>query len=396
MPAPIRLFNAMPDALALACFSLDEESLFKAARKHTGLSDFGDEDFLAPFRLLLEDLQASENFTAWGRLTARMILLQELQSRLCVEDRMRQHPDILAENVRSPVIIAGLPRTGTTHLHNLLSEVGGLRFMPMWQTLEPVQNPRQKTDRRRRTNDIAMTMANYICPLVHRMQKMETDLPFEELTICALCYRSFAFESAFRVPHYRAWYAKADHTSGYLYLKKILQLLQAEGSMPGKPAGSHWVLKSPQHVDQLPAIVRAFPDAKIVLTHRDPVRAVLSMVTMMLYVSRMLYTPDRRHAEAKAWVDRLEQMLRDSREQVRHLPKGQVIDVHFDEFMKEPQRTIEQVLAFANVEFDDKSRQAITEHLQHNIRYRYGRIDYCFEDIGISEGELKERFSFYT
>lgn len=395
LPAPIRLLNTMPDALARACFSLSEDSLFKTARKRTGLSDFGDEDFLAPFRLLLTDLHASDNFTPVGRLTARTMLLKQLQARLCVEDRVRRHPEIQTEEVRSPVIIAGLPRTGTTHLHNLLSEVSGLRFVPLWQTLEPVQNPRHKTDRRRQDCDFIFSMSHYVLPLLRRMHEMVTDMPHEELTLSALCYRSFVFEGAFQAPHYRAWYAQADHTTGYLYLKKILQIFQAEGPMLGKQADSRWVLKSPQHVDQLPAIVRAFPDARIVLTHRDPVRVVLSMVTMMLYISRQIYKPSRLHAEARAWVDRLEQMVRDSREHARHLPKGQVIDVYFDEFMKEPLRTIERVLAFADVEFDSKSRQAITDHLQHHPRDRYGRIEYRFEDFGLNEGELKERFREY-
>jgi len=117
------------------------------------------------------------------------------------------------------------------------------------------------------------------------------------------------------------------------------------------------------------------------------------MVTMMLYTRRQMYGPQNRLIEAKAWVDRLEKMLRTSRQQAALLPASQVMHVDFDEFMKEPKRTIEQVLAFANVELNDVSRKAIEAHLQQHTRDLHGRIDYCFEDIGLSEGELRERFA---
>jgi hypothetical protein len=395
LPLPVRLFNRIPDSLAKNWFKFDEASLFEAAKKNTGLADFGDTDFLVPFRVLQNDLQKTANFTAIGRLTVLIILLQQLQSRLCVENKLRDNPGIAAQKITSPVFIAGLPRTGTTHLHNLLSEVHHLRYMPLWQTLEPVRNPKHKVDHRRRNSDFSMRMTNYIIPLFRRMHEMVTDMPHEELTICALGYRSFFFEGTFQVPGYRQWYTSQSHEKGYEYLKRTLQILQTEAAPGNKTTNARWVLKSPQHVDQLQTIINVFPDAKIILTHRDPARAVLSMITMMLYTSRQVYKPTRLREEATAWVERLEQMLRRSREQAKQLPSSQVMDVHFDQFMKAPEQTIRDVLHFAGIPYDTVSEAAIMKHLHQHARDQHGRIDYHFEDFGLSENEVRERFAFY-
>lgn len=397
LPGPVRLLNRFPASLMrkYACF--DEQALLEQARCSTGLADFGDDDFLEPFRILLEDLNNSDNFTLMGRITAHTILQQQLCARLNIEDRLKHDVSIADDVVDRPVIIAGLPRTGTTHLHNLLSQVTGLRYLPWWQTLDPVQSwqQRQQRDRRRSVNRVRLGVAGYILPLFKRMHEMELDMPHEELTLSALCYRSFFFESAFQAPRYRAWYASQDHSRGYAYMKRILQILQSEGPAQGKAADARWILKSPQHVDQLDAILRVYPDAKIILTHRDPVRAVLSMITMILYSSRQVYRPTRLKQEAAAWLDRLEQMLRRSREQAGRLPAANILDVHFDRFMEDPQQTITEVLDFAGVENDARSQAAIRRHLQSHTRDRHGRIDYSFADLGLDEQTVAERFAFY-
>jgi len=395
LPAPIRLLNTLPEFLVRRTTALEENRLLDKARRATGLSDFGDEDFLLPFRLLLADLNRYDHFTNLGRITAQTILHQQLCARLHLEDKLKHSPDIRQQNIVSPVIIAGLPRTGTTHLHNLLSEIQGLRYMPFWQTLQPATPAGNGKDRRRLAADMAVYSVKHIIPLFPRMHEMETDEPHEELTVCALCYRSFFFEGAFQVPGYRQWYADNSHEKGYSYLKQTLQILQAETAPGNKMADARWVLKSPQHVDQLETILKVFPDAKLILTHRDPVRAVLSMITMMLYASRQVYKPVRLREEANAWVDRLEQMLRRSQEQAQRIPSSKIFHVNFDEFMAAPKRTIQKVCDFAEIELDAASEQAVEKHLQSHTRDRHGKIDYRFEDIGIKEAELRERFSFY-
>jgi hypothetical protein len=376
---------------------LEEKSLLEKACRKTSLNDFGSKVFLQPFRLLLKDLNQYNQYTAMGRITTHTILQQQLCARLTIEDRLKNDSSFGEQKIDRPLIIAGLPRTGTTHLHNLLSQVNSLRYLPFWQTLDPVlaTSNQGKWDPRRLYNRLRLVAANYILPLFRRMHEMELDTPHEELTLSALCYRSFFFEGAFQVPNYRDWYAAQDNTQGYEYLKSILQILQTEEAPGNKRRNARWIMKSPQHVDQLDSILMAFPDAKIILTHRDPVRAVLSMITMILYASRQVYRPTRLREESRAWVDRLEGMLRRSQQQAQRLSPSQVLDIHFDEFMADPLNTIRQIQQFADIEIDDQSQRAIRTYLDHNTRDRHGRIDYHFEDLGLDEAEIKERFAFY-
>jgi len=399
LPLPVRLLNGLPDALIRRFTRLDEKSLMDAALKETGLQDFGDEDFRTPLRILLQDFDTFDHFTAMGRITVRTILLEQLCARLCLQEQQKRQAAFAQQVVDRPVFIAGLPRTGTTHLHNLLSCASHLRYLPLWQTLHPIAPLPGEADRRRRAADLAVHGTGYIIPLFKRMHEMATDEPHEELTLCALGYRSFFFEGAFQVPNYRAWYANTSQVKGHEFLKQVLQLLQMETAPGQKDPAARWILKSPQHVDQLETILQVFPDARLILTHRDPVRAALSMITMILYTSRQVYRPTRLKEEARAWVDRLEQMLRSSQQQAQAIatgPRGQqLFHVYFDRFMANPEQTIRDVCSFAEVPLDEHSRAAISAHLQSHIRDRHGKIDYRFEDLGLIEAELRERFGFY-
>ncbi|WP_348672211.1 sulfotransferase [uncultured Abyssibacter sp.] len=399
LPWYVRLVNHMPGTWIERWLPLTLEAELDRARRVTGLSEFGDDAFIEPLSLVLEDLNRSDHLTNMGRLTGHAVVAMQLQARLCLEHLIASHPEVERIPVTAPIFIAGLPRTGTTHLHNLLSQVSALRFIPYWQTLSPVGHPGHRSVQasvkaRRRQHRVSLFCAEHVVPALKRMHEMELDMPHEELTLCALDYRSFFFEGIFQAPRYRAWYAAQDNTPGYRYLRRILQAITFEAATPGDPT-RRWILKSPQHLDQLPAILRAFPDARIIRTHRDPARAVLSMITMVLYSTRQCYTPENRFAEARAWVDRLEGMLRRSVEQSDQLPEGSVMDVQFDAFMQAPEDTVRQVLAFAGVEYDAASARAVNTHLQSHTRDRHGRIDYRFEDLGLDEAEVRERFSFY-
>lgn len=395
LPLPVRLLNAVPDALIRRFTRLDEQRLLQRASRATGLEDFGDEDFRAPFRLLLEDLNTLDHFTPMGRITVQTVLHEQLCSRLCLQEKLKRQPDVARQKIDRPVFIAGLPRTGTTHLHNLLSQSTQLRHLPLWQTLHPIAPQPGQADRRRRAADLAVNATGFIIPLFKRMHEMATDAPHEELTLCALGYRSFFFEGAFQVPKYRDWYANHSQVKGYEFLKQVLQMLQQEPAQGNKSPGARWILKSPQHVDQLEAILAVFPDARLILTHRDPARAVLSMITMILYTSRQVYRPRRLREEARAWVDRLEQMLRRSQQQAASIAGDRILHLSFYAFMEKPESTLESVGEFAQIDLDALSRQAIQRHLASNARDRHGRIDYCFESLGLDEAEIRARFDFH-
>ncbi len=388
LPRPARLLNAIPDHLAARLAPLDEASLLAAARRRTRLDDFGDEGFREPLGLLLGDLAADDCLTPLGRLAARAIFGQLLRARLRVEDRLARDPAMASRELPAPIVIVGLPRTGTTHLHNLLSRVPALRFLPLWESVAPV-GPSGYPDLRRLGCAVRLRQIDYLIPLFRRMHEMQVDLPHEELQLSALTFRSFFFEGSFRLPRYRPWYAAGDHSGAYRYLRRVLLTLQRSR------ASERWVLKSPQHLDQLGALSSAFPGSKIVRTHRDPVRAVLSLATMITYTRRICYRNVDPMAEARSWAERLEQMLRRSLERAEAVPRDRVLDVSYEAFVKDEWATLERVFEFAEVEVDAAGRDAIRAELDASGLGRRGLFEYRFEDLGLDAGELRERFRFY-
>jgi hypothetical protein len=232
-------------------------------------------------------------------------------------------------------------------------------------------------------------MGFYLAPLMTRMHEMGAWLPHEELQLSAVTFRSFLFEGLCRVPSYQRWYASRDHHAAYLELRQLLQLLSAgEGAQ-------RWLLKSPQHLEQIGPMLGAFPDAKVIRTHRDPVRAALSLATMLTYSRRALHARFDAGAEARSWVDRIEQMLRRSVEQERLLPSGQVMDLRFHEFIADPFGCVKRAFDFAGRPLDRGVEAAVRGHLAANPRGGKGSIAYRFEALGLDAGEMRERLRFY-
>jgi hypothetical protein len=390
LPALLRAVNALSDGAARRAIPLGEASLLAAARRRTGLRVFGD-GIREPLALLLEDLESDAHLTPFGRLTARSILGQILRAHLRVEDALARRPAVAGLPVHAPIVIVGLPRTGTTHLHHLLAQVPALRSLPFWESIAPLPGRLAAwglPDARRLRARLRLRQIDAMLPLFRAMHAMAVDLPHEELQLSALTFRSFFFEGAFRLPHYRRWYAAGDHREAYRYLRRVLQLLQ---SLRG---GERWVLKSPQHLDQLDALAAAFPDLRIVRTHRDPARAVLSLATMITYTRRVCYRNLDPAAEARGWVERAEQLLRRSQQQAERLARERVLDVSFDALRADPVGTVERVLAFAELPLDTAARRAVDAYLARHRPARSGRVDYRFEDLGLDRAALDERFRF--
>lgn len=390
LPPLARAWNRVPDAVAARLVPLDLEALERAARRQTGLDDFGGDDYREPLALLLADAAADDRITPLGLTTIRSMLLQSLATRLCVQHAFTAARGRALPSVTAPLVIVGLPRTGTTHLHNLLASVPALQFLPLWQSIAPFRPPGWRgrlPDLRRLHTAFRLRMIDHLLPRLRAMHAMEVDLPHEELQLCAPAFRSFFFETSFDVPRYRAWYIGRQHSDAYDYLRRVLQLLQ-------HGPGRRWVLKSPQHLDQLPALLSAFPDAIILRTQRDPARAALSLITMLLYTRRVLYRHVDVPAAARAWADRLAQMLRDGAQQAAALPAAQRYDVDFERFVADPVGTVEQILRFAGIGWDAATREAVTAYQRSAPPHRHGRIIYDVAALGLDRDELREKFAF--
>ncbi len=395
LPFALRALNALGGPIVRRAASLDLDQLLATAQARTGLSEYGDPGFREPLGVLLEAFERDANLSALGRIASRGLVLQLLVNRLRIEDLFIRHPEIERETTLRPIIIAGLPRTGTTHLHNLISQDPSLRSLPYWESLEPVADPREKPGADGRDPRVArcakgLAMVHRVMPLFPLMHEMTPDARHEEIQLLAIAFSTMLFESSYFVPSYAEWYKKGDQRPAYRYLRRCLQALQ------WLRGPKRWVLKSPQHLEQQAALIEIFPDATFVQTHRDPVRITASLCTMIAYGNRMNARRVDPASVGRYWAARTEDLLRGSITGRAALPPAQVIDVHFVQFMKDDVATAERVLEFAGHPMTDAARAAVRTFMDANPRGKHGTIEYRLADVGLDEAERRAALRFYS
>ena len=393
-PLAWRAANAAAAPFAKRVLNLDEASLLAAARRRERLDDFGDESFREPLRVLIDAFEREANLSPLGRAMTRQLLVGLLATRLRLAQLLREHPEIRDERIEAPIVILGLPRTGTTHLHNMLGEIPSLRALPYWESLEPIP---PKTVREGRAPDLrakrcagALKLIEFVMPLFPAMHEMGVDAPHEEIQLLAVEFRTMLFEASTVVPSYGAWYRDHDQTGAYRSLKTMLQALQ------WLRGPRRWVLKSPQHLEQIRPLLTVFPDARVVHTHRDPARVVASMCTMLAYGLRMQSARVDPRAIGRDWGDRIAGMLEASLRDRPLVPASQALDLPFDAFMADAVGAALRVCRFADLPDDSTTRRRLEEYQAANPRGRHGTIDYRLEDFGLDAASLRKRLRFYS
>ncbi len=385
----------MMTAMAPGC-PLDADALHAQASADTGLHDFGPDDYRERLDVYLAALRDIDGLHGAGEVNFYGQLLQVLKNRLLLTDLLSRHPEIDDIELRSPVVIAGLPRTGTTHLHNLLATPPTFRTMPYWESVEPFplpaevgRNP-QEPDPRRARMDVAVSVINTVMPHFALMHEMTTDHVHEEIQLLANDVSTMLLETLSDVPRWRDYYQAHDQTPHYEYLARQLKAMQF------LRGGRRWLLKSPQHLEQVPVLDRVFPDSIVVFTHRDPVPVALSMIAMITYSARIHRSPVPVERIAGYWIDRLEQMLTSLIHDRDTLGPERSIDIRFDDFMANELGVAEHVYDLAGEPFTEQARTAIADYLAGHQRGRLGNVETSYEMFGLTEDSLRARFAPYV
>lgn len=381
---------------------LNVESILAEAEATTGLSDWGDPGFRERLALLCDDWGADEGLRNLGRLTLRSKLLQHACSRLLIRDRFRRHPEIHDIQIQRPIIVAGLPRSGTTHLLNLMAADERLRSLPLWESYEPVPRPGEAlladgSDPRYQRCLQAWQAMQTMTPHLAAMHPMHPDHIHEELELMGPNFGSYNYEWLSPCPRWRDHYYHEDQGYQYEYMRDVLKLLtwQQRQSEPGEARSERWVLKCPQHLEQLPILRRVFPDATVALTHRDPVAVIQSCITMLAYGQRMNRKQVQLQALLDYWSDRVEHLLRACVADRDTWPAEQSLDVPFRQFIADDLGTVERIYALADLPMTATAREALQTFIQVH-REDYGRIRYDLEgQFGVRPEALRERFQFY-
>ena len=378
-------------SMAAEC-PLDADALHAKAAAETGLTDFGPDDYRERLEVYLAALREIDGLQAPGIVNFHAQILQLLKNRLLLNDLLARHPEIRDIELLPPVVIAGLPRTGTTHLHNLLAAGPTFRTIPYWESVEPFPLPAERgiePDPRKARMDVAVEFMNAAMPHFPLMHEMTSEHVHEEIQLLANDFSTMLFETLAHVPRWRDHYLSHDQTSSYEHLSLQLKALQF------LRGGRRWLLKSPQHLEQLPVLDAVFPGVVVVFTHRDPVPVVLSMLAMLTYTARMHRSPVPVHEIAASWTDRLQLMLNALVRDRDLIPPERSVDVHFDEFMADELDTAERIYELAGEPRTPASRAAMIGYLDNHQRGRLGRIATSAEMFGLDERDLPVRFARY-
>jgi len=382
----------MMATMAPSC-PLDADALHAQASADTGLHDFGPDDYRERLDIYLDALRDIDGLHEAGVVNFYGQLLQLLKNRLLLTDLLSRHPEIDDIELQPPVVIAGLPRTGTTHLHNLLAAPPTFRTMPYWESNEPFPLPNEagaEPDPRRMRMDGAVGVVNMVMPHFPLMHEMTTDHVHEEIQLLANDISTMLFETLAEVPRWRDYYRAHDQTPHYEYMGLQLKAMQF------LRGGRRWLLKSPQHLEQVPVLDRVFPGSIVVFTHRDPVPVALSMIAMITYSARMHRSPVPVEQIANSWIDRLDQMLGALVRDRDTIGPQRSIDVRFDDFMSDEVGVAERVYALAGEPFTDDARGAIADYLAGHRRGRLGNVETSCEMFGFNEDALHARFKPYV
>ena len=329
------------DRAGVELVSLDESRLADAACRTAGVSDFGDESFRGPLSMLLPALASEARLTLIGRIAARADIVGLLVNRLQLEADRRRQPGISDEQIRRPLFIVGLPRTGSTLLHQLLAQDPAARVARAWEVMEPSPPPEYhayETDPRIARAARRLRWFDRIAPDFKKIHPLGAELPLECIAIMSASFVSPRFHTTYHVPSYQSWLASADLDPAYQFHRRFLQQLQWR-----VPAG-HWVLKAPSHVFGFDALFRTYPDALVVQTHRDPLTVLASVASLTLILQRA-FTDHLDVAEIGAevtqrWSSGLERAM-----QTRLDPRldERFLDVRYQELLRDPLASVRRI-----------------------------------------------------
>ncbi len=381
-------------AVGLPLARLDEETLLARAAQRTGLDDFGDDGFHEPLRRLLASLESEAALTPFGRLVARRELGRLLENRLRMHDTFKRHPEMGSAGIQRPLFVIGLPRTGTSILHELLAQDPGNRVPMTWEVMDPWPPP----ERASFENDPRIAQVEHhfrgidrVLPGFQAMHPMGARLPQECVAITAHEFSSLIFHTSYRVPSYQRWLEGADLRPVYASHRRWLQYLQ------WRCPAERWVLKSPGHLWALDALLAIYPDARIVQTHRDPLQVVASLVSLITKLRGLASDATNPLEIGTDWAARLAAGLRLAG-QARERQGGrtaQFLDVRFADLVGREIEQVRRIYDHFGMQLRPEAEARMRRFLAENPRDKHGTHRYSLGFAGLDAERLRPGFADY-
>lgn len=393
----LRLADRVAGLCGLLNSPLSADALILQAQRRTGLTDFGDTGFNEPLRNFLGSCSAESSLGLIGRAATRWDVVRFLINLLRMQAAEQADPGIENQEIKRPIFITGLPRSGTTFLHRLMMADQRNRAPLVWQTIYPYPELGVRPDARdQRVARVTrqLRVFEFLAPEFRGLHPLDATSPQECSEINAHVFRSLRFDSNYHIPSYRAWLdADIDrHQPAYRFHKRFLKHLQHQDP----EAGSQWVLKCPEHLFALHAIKAVYPDARMIFVHRDPVKVLLSVAKL----TEVLRRPFTRHIEraqigrdeSARWLDGTRRMMEVAGDGGFSEP---VCHVHHIDLVTDPVSTVEQVYKHFGLDLPETAMAGMQQYATARPNGGYGPRDYHFEDHGLDAADERDKFRPY-
>lgn len=373
----------------------ERAELAARACEEAGLTDFGDPWLFEHLDALIPAFNNEAALSPSGVAVASGMIIRALVNRLRFIELLKRHPEIDDEQVQVAAIVVGLPRTGSTMLHRILASAPGMTGVRWYEAQNYVPLPGEARGQPEPRRAAARQILDYMLktiPELMSIHPMDIDQPDEELIVLGQLFSSTMIEGTYHVPSFARWLTAHDRERPYRDLKRILKALQWQD--PAR-AGSKWVLKTPGHLMALDAIDQVFPDALIVMTHRDPVETVPSYCSMEHALYQMASDDIGKRQVADFWVPRLQQLLDMFIASRQRIGDKRFVDIRYRDLTQHPIEVGSEVLKRAGIAVTPEIRAGMEHWIEANRREDRAPHRYTLQDFGLSEADVNARFADY-
>jgi hypothetical protein len=377
--------------------SLDPESILAEAREKSGLTNFGDESFREPMTRLLRGLDGEARLNEIGRATQRQRTVDILITRARVEEAYRKNPEIEREEIGAPLVICGLPRTGTTMLHRVVAEDPGFDSAKWYECRFPAPFDGWRPDApdaRITAAEAEVKMTLELAPELMAIHPFDHLSPDEEIMLLEQSFMSRTAEAYCMLPEFGAWLEAHDQRAAYHYLLRLLKFLQWQHRQQNRTR-PRWVLKAPHHMGFLPQLFEFFPEARVVQTHRDPLQSIPSICSMSLYLYRMGSDHVDPHFIGRHWSRGWALYLDRTLAYRAKQHDDRFIDIWYLDSVRDPLRVVQRIYDFLGRELTPVAAEKMRRWSEENAREKRASHAYTLEQFGLSEESIARDFRNY-
>ncbi|MET0985072.1 MAG: sulfotransferase [Steroidobacteraceae bacterium] len=385
----------MQSEVANAKGALDAEVLMREARTQTGLVDFGAPDIREALQVLVAAMNSEGRLSPAGMEGTRHSFTRVLANRLKIQDVFKRHPEILNEPIAGPIVIVGLPRSGTTKLHRMMACDPGLQKLPLWKIFNPVplpgEVPGEISPRIQQAQAFVQALRDRH-PDFYAAHPMDAQEPDEEEFLMELTFLGYLNALSAHVPTYAQWVHRQSFAGWYRLLRELLQFYQYLDGRLRTP----WLLKAPAHLGQLPLLLEYFPHATVVHCHRDPLEAIPSMGGLAA-ASRRFHSDVEQDKDVGAFVLDLwsRQMRRYCADRDKVEASARFVDVAYPDIVRDAAGVIARIYSAAELQPSAEALTRMRAWEQNNTQHKHGRHEYSLAQFGYDESGLKAAFKEY-